>query len=349
MFIWLIATFCLKEGWSGLVDEILGEHEIIRLIQQRLAVMPDMPIGFGDDVAAVPLGDGLMAVLKTDMLIGHTDVPKGMSLWQAAHKAVVMNVSDFASKGIQPSAALAAIGLPKNMATKKAASDIADGLNAGAQEYGCYIVGGDTNEGSDLILGISLFGVAKTERLILRSGAKVGDILAVTGPFGKTAAGLRLLLGDYSASPQVREVLVDSVLNPKARLREGLALAGCGQAVSSSMDSSDGLAWSLHELARQSDVGFVVDNLPVAPEVKKFASANKLNTADLALYGGEEYELVLTIAPKLWAEAKTAVEAVSGCLIPIGRATHEMGITLDFEGKKQAIEARGFEHFTAQE
>ena len=99
--------------------------------------MPDMPVPFGDDVSAVSLIGGDVAVLKTDMLVGATDVPAGMSLFAAARKAVVMNVSDFASKGVLPSAVLVALGLPKELAKKKAVLQIADGLNAGAREYGC--------------------------------------------------------------------------------------------------------------------------------------------------------------------------------------------------------------------
>src|SRR5512138_1723712 len=89
----------------------LGEHEVIRIIQSRLT-LPKMPIPFGDDVSAMELNDNKVAVLKTDMLVGKTDVPDQMSAYQAARKAIVMNVSDFASKGVQPSAAMVALGLP---------------------------------------------------------------------------------------------------------------------------------------------------------------------------------------------------------------------------------------------
>ena len=258
--------------------------------------MPDMPVPFGDDVSAVDLDGTQIAVLKTDMLVGKTDVPKGMSLFAAARKAVVMNVSDFASKGVLPSAVLAALGLPKTLATKETVAELADGLNTGAREYGAYVVGGDTNETSDLVISISLFGTTRNT-LMLRSGARAGDILAVTGMFGKPPAGLRLLLDECHASPpQLRDVLVDAVYNPKARLREGLALRGYDY-VSASIDSSDGLAWSIHELARMSKVGFSVDTLPVASEAQQFAAQNGLDPAELALYGGEEYELVLTVKP----------------------------------------------------
>ena len=103
-----------------------------------------------------------------------------------------------------------------------------------------------------------LYGVAQKSSLMLRTGAKPGDILAVTGLFGKPSAGLRLLLNDCKAPEVLGKRLLESVFLPKAHLAEGLALADCG-AVSASMDSSDGLAWSLHELGRLSNVGFLLE------------------------------------------------------------------------------------------
>jgi thiamine-monophosphate kinase len=147
----------------------IGEHKIIQLIHARLDVMPDMPVPFGDDVSAVNIGEGRVAVLKTDMLIGKTDVPRGMSLWQAARKAVVMNISDFAAKGVQPTAALVSLGLPRGF-MRKDVDEIARGLNSGAREHGAYIIGGDTSEASDLVIAISLFGTARKRALMLRGG-----------------------------------------------------------------------------------------------------------------------------------------------------------------------------------
>ena len=178
--------------------------------------MPNMPVPFGDDVSAVNLDQEQVAVLKTDMLVGKTDVPEEMSLWQAARKAVVMNISDFASKGVQPTAALVSLGLTADF-TRKNIEEIADGLNAGAREYGAYIIGGDTSETSDLIISVSLYGTAEKSTLMLRSGAKAGDILAVTGFFGKSAAGLRLLLGDCLASKNAKIVMQFSCLRQACR------------------------------------------------------------------------------------------------------------------------------------
>jgi thiamine-monophosphate kinase len=270
------------------------------------------------------------------------DVPKTMSLWQAARKAVIMNISDLAAKGAQPIALLASIGVPPDL-TERDIQQIGKGLNAGAREYNAYILGGDTNEASDLVISCMALGVCSKHHLIKRSGAKLGDYVAVTGSFGKPASGLKILMDELSA-PENSGALVDSVLMPKARVQEGIALAQ-SKAATASIDSSDGLAWSIHELSRASNVGFHVDKLPIAPEVERFAEIHGFDPVELALYGGEEYELLVTIKPRLWQEAKKAVENVGGSLIKLGRVTEEKRLLLQTDGKLVSIEARGWEHF----
>jgi thiamine-monophosphate kinase len=321
----------------------LGERRAIELILEKLEKMPQMPIPFGDDVSAYAIGRNQLFILKTDMLVGETDVPKGMSFWQAARKAVIMNISDFAAKGAKPLIALVSLGMPRSI-TQKELEEIGDGLNAGAREYDTYIVGGDTNEASDLIISLSVFGIAKKDNLMLRSGAKPDDIVAVTGFFGKTSAGLKMLLEGFKAPKEIRNSLVEAVFMPKARLKEGLALSSA-KAVTSAIDSSDGLAWSLHEISKASKVGFLIETLPIAPEAQKFAEMNNLDPLELAFYGGEEYELVLTVNPKLWDKAEKAVKNVGGNLIRIGRVTAERSVLFEVEGEKRVIEPKGWEHF----
>jgi len=323
--------------------EELGEREIIEIIFKCLESMPNAPVPFGDDASAIDVGGGRLAVVKTDMLVGKTDVPPGMSLWQAARKAVVMNISDLAAKGAKPIGVLASIGLPPGLA-KGEIEEIGRGLNEGAREYGAYILGGDTNEASDLVISCSAFGICEKQRFMKRSGAEPCDLVAVTGFFGKTAAGLKILLEGFSAPPKIKNVLVGSVLMPHARLKESLILAQTW-AVTSSIDSSDGLAWSLHELSRASHVGFTIDFLPIAQEAKEFAEAHNLDLAELALYGGEEYELVVTVKPKLWKKAEEALRKVGAPLIKIGFAMEEPSLSLKTKDKMVSIEARGWEHF----
>lgn len=323
-------------------DKKMGERKIIEIIRDQLDIMPKMPVAFGDDISAYSIGDGNLAVLKTDMLVDKTDAPPTMSLWQAARKAVVMNVSDFSAKGVKPLAILVSLGLPRRLREEEI-REIGDGLNAGAREYGTYIIGGDTNESSDLVISLSVFGIAKKNQLMLRSGARSEDLVAVTGFFGKTPAGLKILLDGFAASEEIRRVLVDSVLMPHARLKEGLALSQT-KAVTACIDSSDGLAWSLYEIARASNVGILIHSLPTAGEVDRFAEVNRLDSRELTLYGGEEYELVLTIKPSLWEKAEKAVQKMSGKLLLIGKVTAENQVFFETDNERIEVEPRGWEH-----
>src|SRR4030042_1121845 len=194
-----------KAGSGGTSGE-LGERTIIEVLRKRFDVMADSPVLFGDDVSAVALDGEQVAVLKTDMLVDKTDVPEGMSLWQAARKAIVMNVSDFAAKGVVPKAALVALGLPRSL-LREDVEEIARGLTGGSRQYGAYVVGGDTGEASDLVVAVSLFGTAERKALMLRSGATGGDAGAVPGVFGGSAAGRRLFRDDWAVSKELREVV----------------------------------------------------------------------------------------------------------------------------------------------
>jgi len=327
--------------------EELGERGIIEIILKHLDHMPDVPISFGDDVSAIALGDGKLGVLKTDMLVGKTDIPPGMNDWQAARKAVVMNISDLAAKGVKPTAVLASVGIPKDF-TKRQIEQIGKGLNAGAREYDAYVLGGDTNEAADLVISCTAFGVVEEQYLIKRSGAQPDNLVAVTGFFGKTSCGLKIMLDNLSASPGLRRALIKAVLMPQARLKEGLAIAKT-RAATASVDSSDGLAWSLHEISKASNVGFIIDNLPVAPEAREFADIHDLDSTKLSLYGGEEYELVVTLKPELWQDAIEVVKSVGGVLVKIGRVTKEKRLILKTKRKTIPIQPKGWEHFRQSE
>ncbi len=323
--------------------QALGERKVIAILTAQLDRMPQMPVPFGDDVSAYGISRSKLAVVKTDTFFQKTDMPPGMSYWQAARKAVVMNISDFAAKGVKPLAMLASLGLPKALRQEDVV-EIGKGLNAGAREYGAYVIGGDTGESSELVISISLFGIAQKDRLVLRSGAKIGDIVAVTGYFGHSAAGLDILLHHRKETGESWQRLTESVLMPNARLREGVALAETS-AVTSSIDSSDGLARSLHEIAKASQVGITIDFLPVDEETQKFAETMGTDLSSLALLGGEEYELVLTIAAEQWLRTQKTIEKIGGKLLRIGRVTSDAGVFLERGGKKCLIKPGGYEHF----
>src|SRR5438309_10113104 len=128
----------------------LTEHETIRILTNQFAGQPETPLDFDDDVSAIPFSSKTWIIVKTDMLVGSTDVPPGMTVQQAARKAVVATVSDFAAKGVRPRAMLVSLGLPAP-AKRTTVQDIARGLSQAAREYNCEIIGGDTNQADDLI------------------------------------------------------------------------------------------------------------------------------------------------------------------------------------------------------
>jgi thiamine-monophosphate kinase len=319
----------------------LGELRIISILEHTLGTTRRAVVGFGDDVSAVRIPGRQVVVLKTDMLVGSTDVPIGMTMWQAARKAVVANVSDLGAKGVKPHAGLVALGLPARL-TKHDVRAIASGLNAGAKEYGFPFVGGDTNESEDLVISIALFGLIEPKKIVLRSGARVGDIVATTGEFGSAASGLRAVLDRNIRPRKLPTSLAQALYHPNAELDLGRKLARTG-ALTASIDSSDGFAWSLHEIARMSRVGIRIDELPISKAAIEFAARFGYAAKNLALYGGEEYHLIVTVKPDL---LQRAISAAHGKPRPIGIVTSRSnGVRLVDRGREIKIRMRGWEHF----
>ncbi len=313
----------------------------MRIIESIVAAAGRVPRGYariGDDVAVVPLGRGKL-VVKVDMLVEGTDVPPGMSYREAARKAVAMCVSDFAAKGAKPDSFMASIGLRSGV-TEGEVEELALGLRDAEREWGVHLVGGDTNEAKELVIDCAMVGFAS--RLVGRRGASPGDALVVTGPFGHQSAGLRILTKGATADPSFSAKAKLSVLKPTPSLEVGLAL---GPYLTSGMDSSDGLARSLHTLARESGVGFTLTSLPIAEGIETFAWANHLEAEALVLEGGEEYVIVGTVEESRLAEAQRVVRKAGGRLTKIGKATGRKGVVeLRSSGKARVIRDVGWTH-----
>ncbi len=319
----------------------LSETQIIRILTNQFSGQPGIPLDFGDDVSAIPFSSKTWIIVKTDMLVGSTDIPPGMTIEEAARKSVVATVSDFAAKGVRPQALMVSLGLPAPV-KKKTVQDIARGLRQAAREYRCKMIGGDTNQADDLIIDIAGIGIANPKTLVRRNGARPGDIIAVTGSFGKTSAGLGILTSRREKDLAKYPSLVRAVRRPRARLAEGIILAKSSGATSS-IDSSDGLAWSLHQIARSSKVGINLHTIPIASDVQRFAKEHRLSALDLALYGGEEYELVVTIRPERFHHSKKRVPS----LTRIGIVEKQsFGVWAHLAGKRTQVKERGWEHFS---
>jgi len=276
-------------------------------------------------------------VFKADMLVASTDVPSRMEAWQIARKSIVSCVSDLAAKGVRPDAAMISLGLPRNC-TRPYVEGLAKGFAGASKEFAVKIVGGDTNEAGGLVIDCSMVGFAGS-KMPRRKGARPSDVVVISGMFGLPPAGLAILMRNATAAGAFRKQAAESVLMPAPRQRFGLALA---KYFSSSIDSSDGLAISLYELASQSKVDIAVDNIPVADGVEKFAQENGLDARELVLHGGEEYEIVATIPKAKLMQAEAAAREANVDLHVIGRVRKGAGDV--FVGKK-LLENRGYDHF----
>jgi len=322
---------------------MLDEYDIIDLITKRFGKLPDGYIPIGDDVASIPPGRaGESVVLKSDMLVARTDVPPGMSWKMASRKAVAMCVSDFAAKGARPTAFMVSVGLPRGTARGQVVS-LASGLLQASREWNLRLVGGDTSEADDLIIDCTMVGFAKS--IVRRTGARPDEYVVTSGTFGQTTSGLRILIAGAKAEPRFRKEAVASALLPNPRLALGLAVSGC---LSSSIDSSDGLAISLHTISEMSGVGIRLSELPYAKGLEEFASRNSYSAEELALYGGEEYEIVGTVPKGRIQEAETRARSAGCELRVIGEtvsAKELKGVALP-DGRKMPRE--GGVHFRSK-
>ena len=322
----------------------VGERGLIERMMRRLTQMPDMPLPFWDDVSALDMGDGRALVINTDMLVWETDIPAGMTPYQAARKSVVMNVSDLGAKGVKPLAFMPNIGLPRDYPLNDA-EEIAKGFEAGVREYASYVVGGDTNEACDVIISGVALGLARKDRLMKRdNGARPGDFIATTGNFGLTSAGFKHLLEGYNLPEELSKPVLNSIYLPEAYVEEGIALSETG-IITGCIDSSDGLAVSLHDLRRSTGYGYRLNSLPLDPIAEKFARVNDLNSVSLALYGGEEYNLVFSFQRKHVEQVQNALSSVGSELKIIGEVTESREILYVTEDKEVQILPRGWEHF----
>jgi thiamine-monophosphate kinase len=262
-------------------------------------------------------GESARALLATDLIVEGTHFDLDFcGPDDVGYKALMVTVSDLAAMGAGSDYALVSVAAPAGTDLDR----LGDGVATAAAESACVVVGGDLSESRHLVVSVAVLGsigAGPGEDPLLRSGARAGDHLFVTGPLGGSAAGLRLLRAGTGPGDPTSEALVGAYRRPRARWGEGQAARRAG--ATAAIDVSDGLVADLGHLAGSSRVGIELDDLPVADGA----------TRPEALHGGEDYELVIaTGRPDLMAGAFAA----AGLRPPlaIGRCTDQMGTgTLD--------------------
>lgn len=324
----------------------MGEFELLAKLRERLPMPgPRVCIGSGDD-AAVTLPGGATAT-SVDALVEGVHFRRGQAeLARVGRKALATALSDLAAMGAEAGEAYVVLGIPPDIAEDDCLEMI-DGIVSLAAETGTTVAGGDVTRAPVLTLTVTVVGhAAAPELLISRGGARPGDLLVLTGEIGGAAAGLLLLESPELAAAvpeQTAERLRGRQLDPVPRLKTGRALAAAG--ATAMIDLSDGLGGDAVHLAERSGAGIRIDAgaLPLAKGVAEVAAAAGRDPLQLAISGGEDYELLVALPPEKLGEASIAIgEAEETTLTRVGEIATGGGVEIRLPGGG-LVEPTGFD------
>jgi thiamine-monophosphate kinase len=331
------------------------------LIERLGAILPPavrasqgLRIGIGDDAAVWRPSADEDVVVTTDSLVEGIHFRRDWTDWQSlGHKILAVNVSDLAAMGAAPKLAVVTLGL-RGDETVRDLEDLYRGLGELALRHGMAVAGGDiVRSPHELVFHVTALGQTNRRRVLTRSGARPGDVIGVTGTIGAAASGLRLLgldSDDPRRSATTADVLIAAHLRPEPRVAIGAALLDHG--ATSAMDLSDGLAGDLPKILAASGVSALIDarRLPVAAAVRALFPADWL---DLALRGGEDYELLFTAPPDAWDAIAREVTHLGGVATAIGEvvprpAGESVVEIIDVDGAWRRLLPGAFDHFGSQ-
>ncbi len=320
--------------WLPKVMRKPDELEIIKIFQSSFGLGSNF---VPEDLEVLSMSNRNF-LAKSDMLVESTDVPAGMKLYQVARKSLVACVSDFSCKGVKPRYAIISLAIPKGV-TKKMIMELAEGFAAASKEFDVKIIGGDVNQGKEIVIDASMFGVGG--RLVRRGGAKNGDVIVTSGPFGYTASGLKIILQKLKADPEYIKKCKKSVFLPTPKLQFGIKAA---RYFSSSMDSSDGLSITLNDMSKHSKKRFFLTRIPTEKDVEVFAKKNSIKLIDLVFCGGEEYEMVFTVSKKNLKIVRRIAKRLKVSLFEIGYVASGKNVILIHNDKKKILKRCGWIH-----
>jgi len=319
------------------------EFRLIDRIRERTQVArEDVRLGIGDDAAVLAIPAGQQLVVAIDTLVEGVHFPHGTAPSDVGWKALAVNLSDLAAMGATPAWALLALTLPQG--DPSFVEDLADGFAQLAREHGVALVGGDTTRGP-FCLSVAVHGFVPPGQALVRSGAGVGDVVFVTGSLGTAAGGLRLVQGRVPFHPgdEAHRTLRRRLDRPTPRVRAGMALRGRASAC---IDVSDGLLADLGHICVASGVGaeLDLDALPLLPALRGvFGNAA---ARDLALSGGDDYELCFTVPTAAIGAMQAALAAVGAHATRIGVIVEGPGVRAA-GGEPLAPMRGGWDHFPA--
>ena len=315
----------------------MGEFELIERFFKRPAKRS--ALGVGDDCALLQPTPGMQLALSTDMLVEGRHFVSTVDPARLGHKALAVNLSDLAACGASPLAFSLALSLPR--VDEAWLEGFSRGLFALADSHGCELVGGDTTQGP-LNICITVFGEVPVGGALLRSGARAGDDIYVSGSLGDARLALEVFRGRLSVPQAVFEAARARLEQPTPRVALGLALRGIATCA---IDISDGLAGDLGHVLRQSGVGARIDSV-TAMGLLASPSLSDDTVLDLVLSGGDDYELLFT-APASASEAvRAAATSAATPVTRIGTIQADPGLQLvDRSGAVLMRRFASFDHF----
>ncbi len=298
-------------------------------------------LGVGDDCALLAPAAGMQLAVSSDMLVEGRHFFADMAPELLGHKALAVNLSDLAACGARPLAFTLALSLPR--VDEAWLAGFSRGLLALADAHGCELVGGDTTQGP-LNICITVFGEVPAGQALLRSGARTGDDIYVSGTLGDARLALEALLGHTTLAPEVLAAARQRLEQPTPRVALGLALRGVA---SSAMDVSDGLLGDLSHILKASGVGACIDTSVTSTLLAH--GGNRVDSALLhqcTLAGGDDYELAFTASPSQRAAVASAAQASQTSVTRIGCIETAPGLRL-VDAQGQSVENRyaSFDHF----
>lgn len=322
----------------------IGEFGFIRRIKKKFPPSPGVPVGIGDDAAALLPSGHKYTLLTTDSLLENVHFDFSFSsFYQIGYKAVSVNISDIAAMGGTPRYFLISLGLNQGVNVGDL-DHLYRVIQKGAKDSEIELIGGNTTlSKAPCFISLTMVGEVARKEVVKRSGAKVGDALYVTGTLGGASAGLDNL--KKGNAPKLFPQLVRQYQMPQGRWREGRHLAK--QAIPSAMiDLSDGLAADLNHLVEESGVGAELDlkAIPTTPSLRRYAVQSGRSALDYALHGGEDYELLFSVPPGKIGKLEGLLQRRLIRATRIGSIT-EQGLSIRSEGKLRPLEPRGFDHF----
>ncbi len=301
--------------------------------------------GVGDDAAVWQPSRSHRSVITTDALVEGVHFATDLISWHdIGYRAVAANASDLAAMGARPILATVALGLPPTCGLEDIL-DLYHGLVAAADAVGLVVVGGDISRAQQVFLAIAAVGEVRPSAVAMRSGGRPGDVLAVTGPLGASRAGLLALRGEVALAADLREEAVLAYRRPQARVAEGRWFAA-GVNLRAMMDCSDGLASDLPRLCARSDVGAVIDAVPVARSAQAAATALGEDPSAFALAGGEDFELLVAVDPRAFRHIAQRFRVRFGReLAQVGHLTAERGaLRRRIDGRDEPLLPTGWDH-----